>query len=458
MEAGAMNAMARRQGFLTRRIPGRDVQPASGVAAPAMAQPPAAQPRKVVVKRGILAALLWPIGVSLGVVLAAYGLVTIGTNWHRSYQRHIEHTLPVHADRSIFDVLFRSDIPEDAVDLVIRDADGTVRHVVAERSVTDRFVNETIAALDAERDRIKQAASEDVARAFDLAFADREQAIGAYADWFFEWKRSYIVLKDTISASMTRLVELGRYESLSEAVERDVKDYFMRHYQEQVLKPELRDRPVSSGLESAAREAHESYRRVIANHDMRLQLFLAQHTTHLKTVAADDKLTNAELDWDSQKWKAPTYLMEDAAFGAVSGLGVAAAGGTVGALTLGPAINAAMARSFGALSARFASSMSARLAMAQGGAVAGGAVNPAGGMVVGAAAGIVLGVIADYFINRADETFNRADFVAANNEALDATIATWREKVTGSVHTAIDKWFDDARSSVILSAQEPGTS
>ena len=34
--------------------------------------------------------------------------------------------------------------------------------------------------------------------AFALAFQDREQAISAYADWFFEWKRSYVVLKETI--------------------------------------------------------------------------------------------------------------------------------------------------------------------------------------------------------------------------------------------------------------------
>ncbi len=453
-----MNVMARRPRLLMKRnaAPARRDGNETVVLKPTPVEE--RQPREVVVQRGALAALLMPIGISLGVVLVAYGLTALGTTWYRSYQRHVEHTQPVHADRSIFDIFFQSDLPKDPVDLVIRDENGTIRHVVGGKSETDRFVNETIAMLDAERDRIKQAATEDVARAFDLAFADREQAVNAYADWFFEWKRSYVVLKDTLNSTFTQLVQTGKYENLSEAVERDVKDYFMRHYQEQVLKPEMRDGPVSSGLETAARRAHENYRRVIANSDMRLQLFLAEHTQHLANVPPNQNLSNAKLDWDAQKWKTPTYLMEDKAFDGVAGLGAAAAGGTVGALTLGPAINAAMSRSFGALSARFASSMAARITMAQGGAVAGGAVNPAGGMVVGALVGIAIGFAADYFINRANESFNREDFIKANNEALDATIATWREKVTGSVHNAIDKWFNDARSSVILSAKERGTS
>ena len=55
-----------------------------------------------------------------------------------------------------------------------------------------------------------------------------------------------------------------------------MKDYFLSNYKEQVLKPELRDQTITKGVEQAVRHAHDSYRRVIANGDMRLQLFLAQ--------------------------------------------------------------------------------------------------------------------------------------------------------------------------------------
>ena len=93
-----------------------------------------------------------------------------------------------------------------------------------------------------------------------------------------------MVLKETISSAITRVFEAGKYESVNEAVEADVKDYFLRNYKEQVLKPELRDETITKGVEQAVRHAHDSYRRVIANGDMRLQLFLAKHTDHLEDI------------------------------------------------------------------------------------------------------------------------------------------------------------------------------
>ena len=401
-----------------------------------------------VVRPGALGMLLKPIGI----VLCVYAIVSLGTTFYRSYYRHLDHTAAVHADQSVFDIFFGDkSLPPDAVDLVIKDVDGSLHKVVASKSQADQFVNDTIVMLDEERARIKQAAHEDIDRSFALAFQDRDAAISAYADWFFEWKRSYVVLKETISSAITRFLEVGKYDSMNEAIEADVKDYFLRNYKEQVLKPELRDQTVTQGVEQAARHAHDSYRRVIANGDMRLQLFLAQHTSHLEDIPAATPMTNVKLDWDAQKWKAPVYLMEDRAFDGVAGIGAVAAGGTVGALALGPALNGVLAQSFGQLSRRFVTSLGTRLAFAEQGAVAGTMVQPMGGQVIGAAIGIAIGVVADYLSNAANEAFNRDEFVAANNQALDATIATWKATLTANIDTAIDKWFDDARSSVVLS-------
>ena len=410
--------------------------------------------REKIVKESALGALLKPIGISIALVLSAYALLSLGTTFYRSYQRHVDHTAAVHADNSVLDIFFgTSNLPADPVDLVIKDVDGTLHKVVASKSEADRFVNDTILMLDDERARIKQAAHEDIDRAFALAFQDREQAISNYADWFFEWKRSYVVLKESLTSAITRFFEAGKYESLTEAIEADVKDYFLRNYKEQVLKPEVRDQTISQGVEQAVRHAHDSYRRVIANGDMRLQLFLAQHTSHLEDIPAATPMTNVKLDWDAQKWKAPVYLMEDRAFDGVAGLGAAAAGGTVGALALGPALNGVLSQTFGQVSRRFVTSLGTRLAFAQQGAVAGTMVQPMGGQVIGAAIGVAIGVAADYLSNAANEAFNRDEFVAANAEALDATVATWKSTLTANIDTAIDKWFDDARSSVVLSAR-----
>jgi|RifCSP13_1_1023834.scaffolds.fasta_scaffold03774_9 hypothetical protein len=410
--------------------------------------------RETVVRPSALGMLLRPIGIAVGIVLCTYALVSLGTTFYRSYYRHLDHAAPVHADRSVLDIFFGDrSLPPDAVDLVIKDVDGSLHKVVASKSEADKFVNDTILMLDEERARIKQAAHEDLDRTFALAFQDRNQAISGYADWFFEWKRSYVVLKETISSAITRFFEVGKYESVTEAIEADVKDYFLKNYKDQVLRPELRDQTITKGVEQAVRHAHDSYRRVIANGDMRLQLFLAKHTSHLEDIPPATPMTNVKLDWDTQKWKAPTYLMEDRAFNGIAGIGAAAAGGTVGALALGPAINSVLTQSFGHLSRRVATSLGTRLAFAQQGAVAGTMVQPMGGQVVGAAIGVAIGAAVDYLSNEANEAINRESFVAANDEALDATIATWKSSLEANIDTAIDKWFDDARASVVLAAK-----
>jgi hypothetical protein len=410
--------------------------------------------REKVVKPSALGMLLRPIGISVAVVLSTYALLSLGTTFYRSYYRHLDHTAAVHPDKSALDIFFPDrSLPPDAVDLIIKDVDGSLHKVIASKSETDKFVNDTILMLDDERASIKKAAHEDLDRTFALAFQDREQAINSYADWFFEWKRSYVVLKETISSAVSRFLEAGKYESLNEAIEADVKDYFLRNYQQQVLKPELRDQTITKGVEQAVRHAHDSYRRVIANGDMRLQLFLAKHTDHLEDIPASTPMTNVKLDWDAQKWKAPTYLMEDRAFDGIAGLGAAAAGGTVGALALGPAFNSVLAQSFGQISRRLATSLGTRVALAEQGAVAGTVVQPMGGQVVGAALGVVIGAAVDYLSNEANEAINRESFVAANEQALDSTIATWKSSLDANIDTAVDKWFDDARASVVLASK-----
>lgn len=432
---------ARLGGFLSSRV-----------AQPAKRQPGAG--RVKIVKPSALGMLLRPIGIAVALVLSAYALVSLGTTFYRSYYRHLDHTAAVHPDRSMFDVFFGGkSLPSDAVDLIIKDIDGTLHRVVASKSEADKFVNDTILMLDEERARIKQTVHDDLDRTFALAFQDREQAIAAYADWYFAWKRSYVVLKETVSSAVARFFETGKYESVNEAIEADVKDYFLRHYKEQVLKPELRDQVIAKGVEQAARHAHDSYRRVIANGDMRLQLFLAKHTSHLEDIPSTTPVTAVKLDWDAQKWKAPVYLMEDRAFDGIAGIGAAAAGGTVGALALGPAINAVLARSFGHLSSRVATSLGTRILLAQQGAVAGTLVHPVGGQVVGAAIGVALGAGIDYLVNEANEAVSRESFVAANDQALDATIATWKSGLEANLDTAIDQWFDGARASVVLAVK-----
>ena len=74
---------------------------------PAKATRRSRAPRVKIVKQSALGALLRPIGISIALILCAYALVSLGTTFYRSYYRHLDHTAPVHADKSVFDICLR---------------------------------------------------------------------------------------------------------------------------------------------------------------------------------------------------------------------------------------------------------------------------------------------------------------------------------------------------------------
>ena len=83
--------------------------------------------REKVVHSSALGMLLRPIGIAVGIVLCVYAIVSLGTTFYRSYYRHLDHTAPVHADKSVLDIVFgEQSLPPDAVDLVIKDVDGSL--------------------------------------------------------------------------------------------------------------------------------------------------------------------------------------------------------------------------------------------------------------------------------------------------------------------------------------------
>ena len=103
-------------------------------------------------------------------------IVSLGTTFYRSYQRHLDHTAAVHADNSVLDIFFGDSEPAVGSRSISssRMSTATLHKVVASKSEADKFVNDTILMLDEERARIKQAAHEDLDRSFALAFQDRD--------------------------------------------------------------------------------------------------------------------------------------------------------------------------------------------------------------------------------------------------------------------------------------------
>jgi outer membrane lipoprotein SlyB len=404
--------------------------------------------RRPAARRGVLASAIAPLAGAVGALVLVVGLVGIGTNWWAGYSRDAIYGRAVQPDTSLAAVETGERLRE-TVTLLVRESDGQVRRLVAERGAADRFVNETLRRLDAERARIKRAAGAEVAEIFDLAFADAGEAVERYADWFFAWRRSYVVLKEAVVSTATRLVQFGNYEPITVAVERDLKDYFMRHYSEQVLRPEYRDPLIAAAFEAAARRAHERWLKVVAEQDLRLQLFLSRHTVHLDDRPPDGRMSEVVLDWDAQRFKAPAYLVEEKAFEGFVSLATVGTGGTLGALMLRPVVERATSRIFAGLGRQYAAAYAGRAAMAGTGARIGHAVQPVSGAVIGAVAGGVIGVAADYALNEANAALHRDGFVAAHKEAVELTTGIWQDRLEASLAAAIDHWFDDTRVAVV---------
>jgi hypothetical protein len=167
---------------------------------------------------------------------------------------------------------------------------------------------------------------------------------------------------------------------------------------------------------------------------------LSESTQHLDEMGPLDKL-ELFVDWDAQKWKAPRYLADDAAFApALRGVAVSA----LIAGTIGPTIERAIFRMFVTTASRVVAGLQPEIY----GFVAGSVAEPGAGSFAGLLAGASGALLVDYISNRQSERVGRADFEQAGTEALNVTIDELSRAFRHDLFGAIDAWFDDARAIV----------
>ena len=371
-------------------------------------------------------------------------LFGMGTSLYRSWERDNDYSQASHQDGSTLNSGVVPELGPDDIELFVRTARDEIRRLIADRGELNAFVEGQLAELKLKRAAAKAAAAKDAALVMRLAFADKQDRVDRYADWFFEWKRSYILLKETVLSSAHRTVSSGT-ESWGEAVERDISDYFMRHFTDQVLQPERREPLVRDGVRNALEHAHDRYFQAISEYDLRLQLFLQQNTTHFDQDSLGDGV-EVELDWDSQRWKAPLYAAEDRSFDGALGVGLMATGAIAGraaGTALAPAMASIVRKSLGRLVSQTTTQVATRAGTTAAGASAGSAV-PVVGSAVGAAIGFAAGAAIDYLGNRVDKWLNREEFVEENLAAVNAIEDEWRRSLERELHRTVDAWFDDA--------------
>ena len=390
---------------------------------------------------GPLALLFRPAGLVLALLLLAIGLSWLGTATVRSWLRHADYARPAHADSSEMLPAPTRQVP-GTVTLTIRDENGEVRRLEINHAQLSAFVGARLADLEADRAAAAAALRADVRHRLSDAFGDGDRRIRAFADWYFAWGRSWALLWEAVSSAARHTASAG-VESLDEAVRRDMTDYYRRHFTEQVLRPEVRDRLVQEAIRGAIAGAHQRFAGAVAHQDDALGRFLAVHTSHLAPPA----IGPARLDWDAQRWKAPTYLIEDKSVEGLQSL-LTLGGSTWMGSALGPVFSRLIAEAFAPAATRIAARAILQAEAAGSGGTL-GSVLPGVGTVGGAFAGFAVGTGVDYLFNKGREWIERDGFEATNRDALHAVRDAWAAKTEAEIGRALDVWFDDARAALL---------
>ena len=419
-----------------------------------------ALPKQVIVRhRG---GFFGPIGMALALVIVGWFVAYMWITYERSAERLAAHTKAVHADRSEIKVKVERVFVDRPVEVVkekvvvrtpdprdLRQGETAMRVRIGERvakvAIKDvakltEFQQRMKLLAETERRRVQAMVKAEIARVFNDAFADKEASLKAYSEWFFAWQRSWVVLKEAIVAAFNEIPKAGiSRERLHEAVRHTIEQYLMRHYEKFVLKAELRNGPIERGLKAVFARAHDNYRAMTTKLDLKRQVFILENTRHMEDLPGD--AVTVKIDWDSQKWKAPRYALEDKALQAFRSVGFMAGGALVGRTVWRPVIR----RIMGQLGVRVAAANASQIE----GLIGGTLLEPGVGTIVGWLGGAAV----DYAYSKYDEKINSEHFIAENRKAVDETIAIWKAKAETSFKDGIDIWFADTQ--VVIAKEMP---
>lgn len=379
------------------------------------------------------AALLRPIGLALAVLIVGIPAIFAWNVYSASEARRLMHEKPVVHGQTALTTRIQRKVSDDELQFILREADGGLSRVIVSRADGERFINETLLALDRARSEVKAKARHDLDELFATAFASRKADLEAYADWFFDWGRSWRLLYEALTGAVQEAARFAFSRTqISDAARHAVEAYLLRHYEQFVLKPAVRDPVILAGVSRILASANDGYFAAVARIDERLQTFLAKEALFRERI--DATTVSLDLDWDTEKWRAPRETAVDRYLEPART--AALAGG--GALT-GPLIKKTTAPMLARLAGKVV--MSSRMVI---GGASVGSIQPGLGTLVGALGGLAI----DWGLNRFQEQLERDDFIAANGEALDATLLAWKNTITPPIEAGIDVWFDDAEALV----------
>jgi hypothetical protein len=369
---------------------------------------------------------------SLVIVVLVAGWFFIGDETRRA------HLAPVHPDQTTVDVLSERQIESDEIALVFKNEAGKVVRVVADKDVTNSFVNSVLRYVQDRESSVNQKMQRDVDALFARAFATKNADLEAYADWHFAWLESWVILKEAIAGAIDEALSLSlSLDKVREASRHAVEGYFIRNFSERLLKPELRNPIIDQGIEQIIADAHTEMQLTIASLDHRVQQFIAENSNYTEVIDPAQAV-DIKLDWDAAKWKAPVSNVDLYIQQGVQSVGTVAMSSVVLAGVIEATILPLLSGIIGSAAA------STELAVI---GAAAGSEFPGVGTLIGAGVGLLL----DKAVNLFRESMSREDFIKDNRDAIDATVSEWKASIHPKLERVSRVWFDDISQAVAIS-------
>jgi hypothetical protein len=402
-------------------------------------------PRQIPARQSYLperaGSLVRPIMVAAGISIVALSggwiatRIFYGDRWIAPYRDAL------HADTSAIAVPHRDPLEglrTGEIELTLDDGQGGVIRVAAHRTALREFEKEMLLFLGRKEAIAQQRFEQAVKGAFDQAFADSEVDLAAYASWFFAWERSWILMKESILAGGSELLNLLSPAKVWEAVTARTRGYLMEAYESRVLQPERRNRLIQQGLDAAFHAAHAEYRSAVAELGQREERFIRERTRLLETYPKGS--ISLKLDWAAQRWRIPAHHAEDRAEQAYRS--VAVMGASVG---LGPLLAPAL----GKVAANIINRLAGRVVLARAGQLTGGAL-----AFETLGVSLVIGLAIDWAANKVDERLSRDGFLQEHRRALAETRSDWQQLAIDQLSPVVTRWYRDTRQAVILTPEK----
>lgn len=347
------------------------------------------------------------------------------------------HRSSVQPDTTVIAVPSRENIAglrPGEIELTLTDEEGRVVRVAAQRTAVSNFERELLFFLKRREETATQTFARDVKAAFDAGFADSETALNAYADFFFAWQRSWVLMKEAVLAGGSQMLNILSPGKIWEAVTARTRGYLMENYEARVLKPNERNPKIQKGLETAFQKAHAQYRATVLELDAREQAFIKKHTRLLEAYPVGS--VTIKLDWQAQRWRIPAHLAEDRAEQAYRSVAIMGA-----SVALTPLLTPVLNR----IGASIMQRVAGRVVVARKGQIVGALV-----AVESIGLSLVVGAAIDWAVNKVDAKLNRQSFIDEHRKALGETRAGWESLANDQLGPVVARWWSDTRQTIVI--------